>query len=150
MPNFWNNTSAVAVFPEELIPDFWKNQACLSVEISRNRNNPFGVKALQQGGGKGRRLVIDFDSLPNHIQQHLGDPRKVEHNLLYFYKTDSVAVDFYTSFCRPDGSYLNPDEQQRYITNASVLISIIQLRQKHQTERIKLGMSLKGLNAFLC
>lgn len=150
MPHFWNNTNAVAVFPEELIPDFWKNQACLSVEISRNRNNPFGVKALQQGGGKGRRLVIDFDSLPNHIQQQLGDPRKVEHNLLYFYKTDSVAVDFYTSFRRPDGSYLNPDEQQRYITNASVLISIVLLRQKHQAERIKIGMSLKGLNNFLC
>lgn len=150
MPHFWNNTNAVAVFPEELIPEYWKNQACLSVEISRNRNNTYGVKALQQGGGKGRRLLIDFDSLPNHIQQQLGDPRKVEHNLLYFYKTDSVAVDFYTSFCRPDGSYLNGDEQQRYITNASVLISIIQLRQKHQAERIKVGMSLKGLNAFLC
>ncbi|WP_447951304.1 hypothetical protein [Chryseobacterium koreense] len=150
MPHFWNDTNTVAVFPEELIPEFWKNQACLSVEISRNRNNPFGVKALQRGGGKCRKLVIDYDSLPNHIQKYLGDPRKVEHNLLYFYKTDSVAVDFYTSFTRPDGSYLNSDEQQRYITNASVLISIIKLREKHQIERVKLGMSLKGLNTFLC
>ena len=150
MPHFWNNTNTVAVYPEELIPEHWKNQACLSVEISRNRNNPFGVKALQRGGGKSKKLVIDFDSLSTHIQIALGDPRKMEHNLLYFYKTDSVAVDFYTSFCRPDGSYLNPDEQQRYITNASVMISVIKLRAKHQTERIKMGMSLKGLTTFLC
>lgn len=150
MPHFWNNTNTVAVHPEEIIPNYWKNQACLSVEISRNRNNPFGVKALQRGGGKSKKLVIDFDSLANNIQEHLGDPRKMEHNLLYFYQTDSIAVDFYTSFCRPDGSYLNADEQQRYITNASVMISIMKLRTKHQTERIKMGMSLKGMNAFLC
>ncbi|QDP85227.1 hypothetical protein FNJ88_06475 [Chryseobacterium sp. SNU WT5] len=150
MPHFWNNTNTVAVFPEELIPEHWKNQACLSVEISRNKSNSFGVKALQRGGGKGKKMIIDFDSLPAHIQQALGDPRKMEHNLLYFYKTDSVAVDFYTSFTRPDGSHLNPDEQQRYITNASVMISVVKLRSKHQTERIKMGMSLKGLNTFLC
>lgn len=150
MPHFWNNTNTVAVFPEELIPEHWKNQACLSVEISRNKSNSFGVKALQRGGGKGKKMIIDFDSLPAHIQHALGDPRKMEHNLLYFYKTDSVAVDFYTSFTRPDGSHLNPDEQQRYITNASVMISVMKLRSKHQTERIKMGMSLKGLNTFLC
>lgn len=150
MPHFWNNTNSVAVYPYELIPMHWKNKACLSVEISRNKTNSFGVKALQNGGGKNRKLIIDFDSLPIHIQEDLGDPRKLEHNLLLFYKTDSVAVDFYTSFRRPDGSYLNADEQQRYITNASVMISVLKLKSKHETERIKLGMSLKGLNTFLC
>lgn len=150
MPHFWNNTNIVAVMVDELVPKFWKNQACLSVEISRNRNKPYGVKRLQRGGGKNTKVVIDFDSLPTHIQEYLGDPRKLEHNLLYFYKTESVAVEFYTSFKRPDGSYLKPDEQQRYITNASVLISILALKEKHQTERIKLGMSLKGINTFLC
>lgn len=150
MPHFWNNTNSVAVFPHELIPDYWKNQACLSVEISRNKNNSFGVKALQRGGGKSKKLIIDFDSLPIHVQEDLGDPRKMEHNLLHFYKTDSIAVKFYTSFCRPDGSHLNPQEQQRYITNASVMIAILKLREKHQIERINMGMSLKGLNTFLC
>lgn len=150
MPHFWNNTNSIAVHPQEIIPGFWKNQACLSVEISRNKNNSFGVKALQRGGGKSKKLIIDFDSLPVHVQEDLGDPRKLDHNLLYFYKTDSVAVNFYTKFTRPDGSHLNPDEQQRYITNASVLISVLKLRAKHQAERIKMGMTLKGLNNFLC
>lgn len=149
MPKFWNNTNSVAVTVEELIPRFWSSQNVLSKEISRNREKVYGVKPLQRGC-RNRKLVIDFDSLPTHIQEALGDPRKMEHNLLYFYKTDSVAVDFYTNFKRPDGTFLLPTEQQRYITNASVLISLIQLREKHITERVKLGMSLKGLNTFLC
>lgn len=149
MPHLWNNTNAVAVSVDELVPRFWKSQASLSVEISRNRNKPYGVKALQRGGGKDMKLIIDFDTLPNRIQEELGDPRKVEHNLLYWYKTDQNAVNFYTNFIRPDGMHLNPEEQQRYITNASVLISVLHLRQKHTAERIKTGMSLKGLVKFL-
>lgn len=149
MPNFWNNTTTVAVTVEELVPRFWSSQNILSKEISRNRDKIYGVKPLQRGC-RGRKLMIDFDSLPTHVQEALGDPRKLDHILLYWYKTDSVAVDFYTNFRRPDGSSLLPGEQQRYITNASVLIAILQLKEKHITERIKLGMSLKGLNGFLC
>lgn len=150
MPHFWNNTSKIAVEVEELVPRFWGSQASLSVEISRNREKAYGVKSLQRGGGKNMKLIIDFDSLPTHIQETLGDPRKLEHNLLYWYKTDSIAVDFYTGFRRPDGTALLPTEQQRYITNASVLIALLQLKEKHITERVKLGMSLKGINTFLC
>lgn len=150
MPYFFNNTDKVAVDVAELVPDFWSSQNVISMTISRDRNKNYGIKALQSGGGKNRKLIIDFDSLPKHIQEVLGDPRKVDHNLQNYYKTNSVAVDFYTNFRRPDGSNLLPAEQQRYITNASVLISIIQLREKHTNERIKLGLSLKGLNTFLC
>ena len=149
MPHFWNNTNNIACTVNELVPRFWSSQNLLSKEISRNRAKVYGIKALQRGC-RNRQLIIDFDSLPTHVKEALGDPRKLEHNLLYFYKTDSIAVDFYTSFARPDGTYLLPSEQQRYITNASVLISLLQLREKHITERVKLGMSLKGINTFLC
>lgn len=148
MPYFWNNTNTVAVTVEELVPSFWSSQNVLSKEISRNKDKCFGIKPLQRGC-RNRKLIIDFDSLPTPVQDALGDPRKLEHNLLYFYKNDSVAVDFYTNFKRPDGSFLMPTEQQRYITNASVLIALLQLREKHITERVKLGMSLKGMNTFL-
>ena len=149
MPHLWiDNTNKVAVEVSELVPKFWSNQNVLSKEISRNRERCFGVKPLQRGC-RNRRLLIDFDTLPNHVQQELGDPRKVEHNLLYFYKTSSIAVDFYTNFKRPDGFHLTSDEQQRYITNASVLISIVSLREKHIVERIKTGISLKGINTYL-
>lgn len=150
MPHFWNHTQKVAVTVEELVPEFWSSRAVLSVEISRNKNKSYGVKRLQRGGGKNTSLLVDFDSLPQHIQKALGDPRKLEHNLLYYWKTDSLAVNFYTQFRRPDGSYLNSDEQQRYITNASVLAAVVKLKAKHTEERIKLGMSLKGMNQFLC
>lgn len=149
MPYFWKDSNKIAVEVSEIVPAFWSSQRTLSNEISRNKDNAFGVKALQNGGGKNRRLIIDFDTLPAQVQQELGDPRKLEHALLYFYRTEAVAVDFYTTFCRPDGAFLNPEEQQRYITNASVLIGLLKLRAQHQAQRIKMGLSLKGLNTFL-
>ncbi|WP_449398502.1 hypothetical protein [Chryseobacterium wanjuense] len=149
MPKFWNNTNKIAVMVDELVPRFWSSQNVLSTEISRNRNNPYGIKSLQRGC-RNRKLLIDFDSLPENIQDALGDPRKVEHELQNYYRTDSVAVDFYTMFRRPDGNALIPVEQKRYITNASILIALIHLREQYISERMSLGMSLKGINGILC
>ncbi|TDX84046.1 hypothetical protein [Epilithonimonas xixisoli] len=150
MPKFWNNTDKVAVTVAELVPEFWSSQNVLSATVSRDRNKQYGIKALQRGGGKKMKLIIDFDSLPEHVQKLLGDPRKVEHNLQNYYRTDSNAVDFYTMFRRPDGNSLIPAEQQRYITNSSIMTALIQLRENHIIERIKLNMSLKGINTILC
>lgn len=121
MPKFWNNTDKVAVTVAELVPEFWSSQNVLSATVSRDKNKQYGIKALQRGGGKKMKLIIDFDSLPEHVQKLLGDPRKVEHNLQNYYRTDSNAVDFYTMFRRPDGNSLIPAEQQRYITNSSIM-----------------------------
>ena len=150
MPKFWNNTDKVAVTVAELVPEFWSSQNVLSATVSRDRNKQYGIKALQRGGGKKIKLIIDFDSLPEHVQKLLGDPRKIEHNLQNYYRTDSNAVDFYTMFRRPDGNSLIPAEQQRYITNSSIMTALIQLRENHIIERIKLNMSLKGINTILC
>lgn len=149
MPHFWNNTNKIAVTVDELVPMFWNSKEYLSVYISRNKNTSYGVKALQKAC-RGRRLLIDFDSLPSEIQILLGDPRKLEHALQGFYITDSEAVNFYTMFRRIDGNALLPIEQQRYITNASVMIAILKLKERHIEERSKLGMSLKGIYKFLC
>lgn len=149
MPKFWNNTNNVAVSVEELVPEFWSSQNFLSVDISRNRNSQYGVKALQRGC-RNRKLIIDFDSLPLHIQEALGDPRKIDHILQNYYRTDSVAVDFYSMFRRFDGNSLLATEQQRYITNASVLIALIQLREHYISERLQQGKSLKGITNVLC
>lgn len=150
MPKFWKNTDKVAVTVAELVPEFWSSKNVLSATVSRDKKRFFGIKALQRGGGNKMKLIIDFDSLPEHIQDVLGDPRKVEHNLQNYYRTDSTAVDFYTMFRRPDGNCLIPAEQQRYITNSSILIALMKLRENQITERIKLNMSLKGINTFLC
>ncbi len=149
MPFIWNHTNKVAVTVEELVPTFISSQNVLSKEICRNRNGRFGIKALQRGC-RNRPLLVDFDSLPKNIQDNLGDPRKTEHNLQNFYRTDSLAVDFYSMFRRLDNNALMPFEQQRYITNASVLIALLKLREHHITERIKIGMSIRGVNTFLC
>ncbi|HUH35113.1 MAG TPA: hypothetical protein VL022_04705 [Moheibacter sp.] len=150
MPFIWEeNTKKVAVEVDELVPRFWSSKSILSQAISRNKENDYGIKALQNGGGRGRRLLVDFDSLPNEVKEKLDDPRRVEHVLLHWYKTDAMAVDFYTSFKRADGLYLRAEEQQRYITNASVMIALIQLKARHQQERLRVGMSLTGVYKFL-
>lgn len=149
MPHFWNDTSKIAVTVDELVPMFWNSKEYLSVFISRNKDKPYGVKALQKAC-RGRKLLIDFDSLPSEVQVLLGDPRKLEHNLQSYYITDSDAVNFYTMFRRLGGNSLLPIEQQRYITNASVMIAILKLKQRHIEEKIKLNMSLKGTYNFLC
>ena len=141
MPHFWNNTNKIAVTVDELVPMFWNSKEYLSVFISRNKNKPYGVKALQKAC-RGRKLLIDFDSLPSEVQVLLGDPRKLEHNLQSYYITDSDAVNFYTMFRRLGGNSLLPIEQQRYITNASVMIAILKLKQRHIEEKIKLNTEL--------
>lgn len=148
MPEFWINNK-VAVSVAELVPVFYSSQNVLSMTVSRGKNNIYGIRVLQRGC-RNRKLLIDFDTLPEAIQVALGDPRKVEHILQNYYRTDMAAVDFYTMFRRPDGNAMLPIEQQRYITNASVLIAILQLRDAHTTERIKMGMSVKGTTTFLC
>lgn len=149
MPEIWYNTKKVSVTLNELVPRFWSTPNALSKLISRNRNNPYGVKPLQRGC-RNRILLIDFDSLPKEIREALGDPRKIEHNLQNYYRTDADAVDFYSMFRRKDRSSLTHTEQNRYIINASVLIAIIKLRERRIMECIKVGMSINNMNSFLC
>ena len=142
MPKIWTNNK-VAVTCEELVPAFWNQLNSLQKEIKRYEDKPFGIKRLQLGG-RGRELLIDFDTLSNDIQDTLGDPRKVNHPLEMFFSFDPDAVRFYSKFKR-NGSSLDPAEQEKYIINASVMQAVLKLQESRTQERIKLRGSLTGI-----
>jgi len=110
---------------------------------------PTGPKRVQLGGN-GRVMLIDFDTLPVHIQHGLGDPRQVKHVLEQYYKTDKDAVSFFTRYQLPNGEYLTAEHQERYITNASVLKALISLRSVIIRDRSRRGQNSTGITSVLC
>ena len=64
MPYIWNKI--IVVTKDELVPEFytWGN---LSATIARHKDKPGGIKKVQTGGN-GRMMLIEFQSLPAHIQ----------------------------------------------------------------------------------
>jgi hypothetical protein len=143
MPHFWNNTQILVVTAEELIPDFYSRLEVLQVAISRAVKRGYGIRKVQSGGN-GRQLLIDYDSLPENIRLQLGDPRKPLHVMEPFYKTDSAAVDFYSTH-KPSGKYIKPDVQEGLVTNASMLGALGRLKIAREQERLSKGGSLRGL-----
>lgn len=137
----------IAVELDELVPRFWNVLGTLQKELKRYEEKPFGIKRLQLGGN-GRKLLINFDTLPVHIQEAIGDPRKINHPLEPFFEFDADAVRYYSKFKR-NGLALKPEEQERYIINASVMQAVIKLEQARTQERIKLKGSLSGITETL-
>ncbi len=142
MPFIFSN-KIVAVELDELVPKFWNCLGSLQKEIQRYKEKPFGIKRLQVGGN-GRKLLIDFDSLTEVIQDALGDPRKTDHPLEPFFEWDSEAPIFYSKFKRA-GARLKPEEQERYIINASVMQAVLKLEQARIAERINKRKSCAGV-----
>lgn len=139
----------VAVEMEELVPRFWNKLNSLQKELRRYENKPWGIKRLQRGGN-GSRLLIDFDTLKPEIQEALGDPRKADHPLVPFFEFDAEAVRYYSKFKRENsGTYLSPEEQERYIVNASVLQALIKLEQARISIRMNMRGSKRGIGETL-
>jgi hypothetical protein len=134
MPHLWNDI--LVATKEELVPKFWNRLGSLQLEIWRNRNHPYGIKQIQKGGN-GRQMLIVFASLPNEVQQAIGNPDKLKNPLEIYYKTDKTVVDYYTEF-RREGRSLRAEEQERYVINASVLQAAILLEEKRISARNKL------------
>lgn len=143
MPHFWNNTTILVVTAEEMIPAFYSSLSALTVAISRAAKRGYGIRKVQSGGN-GRQLLIDYDSLPENIRLQLGDPRKPLHVMEPFYKTDSAAVDFYSTH-KPSGKYIKAEIQEGLVTNASVLGALGRLKIAREQERLSKGGSLRGL-----
>jgi hypothetical protein len=148
MPQLWLHNK-VAVEKDELVPEFWNKLNSLQAEIIRYQELPYGIKRLQKGGN-GRKLLIDFDSLPREIQEAIGDPRKVDHILERYYRIETDTVDYYNDYKRPHSGYLTPKEIEQYIINASVMHAVVRLEQDRIIERRNKRMSLRGIAASLC
>lgn len=144
MPSFWNNILVVTV--EELVPEYFGTLKTLQSAIRRAEKRGYGIRKAQSGGGLGRVLLIDFDSLPKRIQDGLGDPRKHQHLLERYYETDLAAYDFFESFIVARTKEGLDDKQiEEYTTNASVLRAIEKLKSDRERERLSKGHNLQGL-----
>ena len=107
MPYLWLHNK-VAVEVEELVPKYWNVLKSLQSAISRSEGKPYGVKKLQSGGN-GRRLLIDYDTLPKEIQEALGDPRKAGHLLERYYQVKDETIRFYSEWKRGDKHHRGRD-----------------------------------------
>lgn len=125
MPHLHTDNTWV-VYEWELIPKFWNSLSHLTVEISRYKHRPDGVKKVQSGGN-GRNMLIAFDSLRSDIKEAIGDPRKTDNVLQRFYTVDSEAAIFYAAYQFSDGSSLSTALQEKYTINASVLRACVSL-----------------------
>lgn len=144
MPHIWNNI--VVVTKDELVPVWFRSENTLKSTIKRYADKAYGIKKVQIGGN-GRQMLISFDSLDKVIQDGLGDPRKLNHILERFYKTDGKAVDFFKRyrFDNGTGEYLDIKYQERYIINASVLQAVIALKTERESQRRTKAGTLKGV-----
>lgn len=148
MPHEWNNTWVVTV--DELVPGHYKSLDALKKSIQRYKSKPYGIKKVQNGGG-GHPMLVAFDSLPAHVQEGMGDPRKIGHLLERFYKVDQDAVTYYTDTYRlKNNESLSLKHLEEYITNASVLKACIALKEARESERRSKGGSLKGVLSTVC
>ncbi|WP_425628828.1 hypothetical protein [Cellulophaga lytica] len=135
----------VGVTKDDLVPEFWKSWNSLKQQITRDAKKEYGGIKKISLGGHGRKVLIDYDSLPKEIQDQLEDPREVDHILERYYKRDAAAVDFYNNFTTKDGKYLTQEAKQRYIVNASLMEALTQLKHDREVERMAKGGSLRGV-----
>jgi hypothetical protein len=141
MPTEYNNI--IVVTQNELVPA-WFSASNLKTTIWRYKDKPYGIKQVQRACN-GKPAYYAFDSLPGHIQDALGDPRKLGHILEKFYRTDGEAVIFFRDFRFEDGTALDTDYQDQYIINASVLKAINALHDARMSERIAKNGSTQGV-----
>lgn len=128
-----------------MIPQFYTNVKSISVVAKRAELRGYGIRKIQKGCLK-NEAALEFDSLPAHIQEYLGDPRKAGHILERYYRTDQETIDFYTTYKFPDMNIgLTDKQQERYITNASVLKAVVLLKADRERERITKGYSTTGI-----
>lgn len=143
MPHFLGNI--LVVTKDELVPKYYNTYDSLKKTIQRYAKLPYGIKKVQ-GGGNGRQLLINFDSLPKEMQDGIGDPRKMSHPLLRYWEISSEAVRYYTqTFLFEDGTPLKTEYQEEYITNASVLIALKKLKDY----RLSVRKTQKGVSKTL-
>lgn len=147
MPTFIDDI--LVVTKEELVPGYYRNENHLLVTLNRYKDKPFGLKRYSRGGGRGKKLLILFDSLPKTIQDSIGDPRQLEHILLRYFTIDDEAVTVYDEYSDEAGG-LDPEKKEEYILNASVLNAVIALREARIIEWQGKGRrSMAGLNRTL-
>lgn len=155
MPHFWKDNDGneiLVVTYEELVPEFYSRINCVEATVSRAQKRGYGMRKLKSGGGRGEHAtaLIEYDSLPNNIKEQLADPRRGLHILEHYWETDREAVRFYQDYRFEDGRTIRESIADKYIANASLLNSVIRLRDERVMEILSKGDVVKHLWRTLC
>lgn len=156
MPHY-NKENILVVTKDEILQardtngkPFFTNWVHLRTTLYRYENKTSGMKRADRGGGRGSMVTIVFDSLPQEIQDAIGDPRRKEHILLHFFQIDQDAVNFYNNYRTPTGE-LKDSQKQAYVTTASLLNAGLALIKARRAEWIGKGKNtVRGLEASVC
>lgn len=118
--------------------------------IARYADKPYGMKRLNRGGGKGKQMLVKFETLPSELQEAIGDPRKGHHPMLKHFRIDDEAVTYYNVFRTQNGG-LDDSKKQRYITEASLLNAAVAfMEERRQMWQRMHKSSMRGLEASVC
>ena len=118
--------------------------------IARYADKPYGMKRLNRGGGRGKQMLVKFDTLPSELQEAIGDPRKGHHPMLKHFHIDEEAVFYYNTFRTAKGA-LDDAKKQRYITEASLLNAAVAfMEERRQMWQRMHKSSMRGLEASVC
>lgn len=118
--------------------------------IARYADKPYGMKRLNRGGGKGKQMLVKFETLPSEMQEAIGDPRKGHHPMLKHFRIDEEAVTYYNVFRTQNGG-LDDSRKQRYITEASLLNAAVAfMEERRQMWQRMHKSSMRGLEASVC
>lgn len=121
MPHFINHNTLLVVTKDELIdennPALWNTWEGLKSAINTDMKREYGLNKVQSGG-RGRQVLIEYDSLPDHVKDVIPDPREGMHILEYYYEVDLKAVEF---FSLKANGYTDDEKLNRDINNASIL-----------------------------
>lgn len=137
----------------------YKNQHPNSLELlsysayekRAQRNDGF---RLRHGKGHANESLISWNGITEEWKSKListyGSPGSVRNPLELYYTIDAKAKAFYEgahkdSFRFDDGSYLTPEQAQRYTINASVLNALLFLKNDRETSRKMRNSNMRGL-----
>lgn len=146
MPYEWNNM--LVATKDELVPKYYNTYDWLKKQVQRYEDKPYGIKRVQRACNN-RPMLISFDSLPMEIQNAIGDPRKVDSILERYYEIDPDAVTFFAKVKAGVKGSLEPEVQEEYIINASVLQAAIKLKKARELERVTKGTTIRGIMATI-
>jgi len=140
----------LVVTKDELIdennPALWNTWTGLESAIRVDRNRGYGLEKVQDGG-KGRGVLIAYDSLPDKVKDVIPDPREGMHILEHYYEVDMKAVEF---FRLKANGYTDDEKLNRDVNNASILNACERLLRDREIEIRNKGGKIKKKWQTIC
>ena len=148
----WYNRQMAVTFREltELFPSENGEIRVMSVSNYYKLSNAETINVLRRGGA-GLEALVEYESLPQRFKLTFteihGNPYEVvkESMMKNEIVIDTAARDFFAHYLLPDGTHIPEEFQQEYVSNASVLNTLILMLNKNRGRRKAMQGSMTGV-----